>query len=197
MTDTKNLYQKLLAITEEIGKIEKTGKNTQQGYAFIEQAMVASTLRPLLHKYGVMIMPETVSRTVERYQTAKGTDAVHANVVSRYTVINADDPNEKMVCEWDAGEAVDYSDKATNKATTASNKTFLMKLFNISDKDDADADSPTVPSGAPAKTYGGSSNLATPKQKIFLNQLYQDYFLNYSILIYKISYFFHYLQKVF
>lgn len=173
---SKNLYQKLLDITEEIGKIEKTGKNSQLPYDFIEQSKIVSTLRPLLNKHGVMIMPETVSRTVERFTTPKGGEAVHANVVSRYTVVNADDPQERMVCEWDGGEAIDYSDKATNKATTASSKTFLMKLFNISDKDESDNDSPTVPSGQPT---GGvvpttQSSPATAKQKAFIYKLYKE-----------------------
>jgi hypothetical protein len=149
-TEARNLYQRLLDITSEIGKIEKTGTNTAQNYKFIEQAQVLAELRPKLATHGVMIMPETISRTMDRYVTTKPgykpTDppkeqvSFHANVVSRYTVINADNPDERFTCEWDAGEALDTSDKATNKATTASQKYFLMKLFNISDKDDPDAD---------------------------------------------------------
>lgn len=154
MAETKNLYQKLLAITEEIGKIEKTGRNTAQGYAFIEQAKVVAEVRVQLAKHGVMIIPETVSRNIEHWTVTKPgynpadppkeQATFHANVVSRYTLVNADNPGERMVCEWDAGEALDTSDKATNKATTASHKSYLMKLFNISDKDDPDADSHQV-----------------------------------------------------
>lgn len=147
-TTEKNLYQKLLAITEEIGKIDKTGTNTMQGYKFIEQAQVVAEVRVQLAKHGVMIIPETVSRELERHEVTRsngkpGVD-VHARVASRYTLVNADNPDEKMICEWDAGEAIDSGDKATNKATTASHKYFLMKLFNISDKDDPDAESPVA-----------------------------------------------------
>lgn len=136
-----NLYQKLLKITEEVGKIEKTGKNSMQGYAFTEHSQVVAEVRVRLAEYGVMIVPETISRTVDQFVSAKGTTTFHANVVSRYTIINADKPEEKIVCEWDAGEALDTSDKATPKATTSSQKYFLMKLFNISDKDDPDLES--------------------------------------------------------
>lgn len=153
-----NLYQKLLAITEEVGKIEKTGRNTSQGYAFIEQAKVVAELRPQLAKHGVMIMPETIDRTINQFTNKNGNVTFHAVVVSRYTVINADNPEERMVLDWHAGEALDMSDKATNKATTASQKTFLMKLFNISDQDDADKESPEVTGSAPAAT-----KVATPK----------------------------------
>lgn len=140
-----NLYQKILSITGEIGKMDKTGKNTMQGYAFIEQAQVVAEIRVQLVKHGVAIIPETISRTIERFPNAKGTITVHANVVSRYTLVNTDDPSDRMVCDWDAGEALDTSDKATNKAVTASDKSFLLKLFNISDKDDPDAGSPVIP----------------------------------------------------
>lgn len=153
MAETKNLYQKLLSITEEIGKIGKTGRNTTQGYSFIEQAQVVAEVRVQLAKHGVMIIPETVGRTLTQVTSSKGTPMTQASVVSRYTLVNADDPTDRMVCEWDAGEALDTSDKATNKAVTASDKYFKMKLFNISDKDDPDQDSPETPKTAPAKAW--------------------------------------------
>jgi hypothetical protein len=147
-TKTKNLYQKLLSITEEIGKIDKTGKNTMQGYSFIEQAKVVAEVRVQLAKHGVMIIPEIAERSLERYNVTRsngkaGTD-IHVQVKSRYTLVNADNPDERMICEWDAGEAIDSGDKATNKAVTASDKSFKMKLFNISDQDDPDAHSPAA-----------------------------------------------------
>lgn len=139
-----NLYQKLLLITEEVGTIAKTGKNQQQGYGFIEAAQISADVRVQLAKHGVMIIPETVSKTINQFTNAKGTTMFHANVVSRFTLVNADNPEERMVCEWDGGEALDSSDKATNKAITASNKYFLMKLFNISDKEDPDTETHEV-----------------------------------------------------
>lgn len=175
-TDTTklNLYQKLLKITEAVGTIEKTGRNSKQNYSFIEQAQIVAELRPQLAKWGVMIMPETVSRSIERYDVTrsggyKGVD-IHANVVSRFTVINADKPDERFVCDWDGGEAIDSGDKATNKATTASQKYFLMKLFNISDKEDADGESPAAApvaqrQAAPARpATAPTSNKATRVQ---------------------------------
>lgn len=168
-----NLYQKLLKITEEVGMIEKTGRNSMQNYAFIEQAQVVATLRPQLAKWGVFIIPETISRTVERYDVTRGNGKpgvdMHALVVSRYTVINADKPDERFVCEWDAGEAIDSSDKATNKATTASHKYYLMKLFNISDKEDADAESPE-----PATpTAQMSRRISIPQVSLLFNMVRQ------------------------
>lgn len=150
--DTKNLYQRIAAITAAIGAISKTGKNTAQNYDFIEQAMVVATLRPLMAEHGVVIIPETVDKTIERFETVKKdkygertSSTYHVNVMSRYHVINADNPEDRFTAEW-SGEALDMSDKATNKAMTASEKTFLMKLFKISDKEDADAETIEMPS---------------------------------------------------
>jgi hypothetical protein len=150
-----NLYQKMLLITEAVGKIEKTGTNTAQNYKFIEQAAVVAEIRVRLKEFGVVIIPETLDRTMERYvqmkpgykanDPMKEQSTFHANVKSRYTIINADNPEERIICEWDAGEALDTSDKATNKATTASHKSFLMKTFFISDKEDPDLHSPEAP----------------------------------------------------
>jgi hypothetical protein len=49
-----NLWQKLAAITGEVGTIAKYGKNKEQGYAFIEYAAVAGALRTLFAKYRVV-----------------------------------------------------------------------------------------------------------------------------------------------
>lgn len=133
-----NLSQRLLAITSEIGKIEKTGRNSQQGYAFIEQAKIVAELRPQLAKHGVMIMPSVRDRFIDNVTNSKGTSFTRVRLAMEFQVINADDPTDCIVINWDAGEALDTSDKATNKAITAAQKTFLMKLFNISDQDDPD-----------------------------------------------------------
>lgn len=172
MASSLNLYQKLLKITAEVGKQAKTGRNQMQGYAFIEQSQVVAALRPLLEQYGVFIIPETINRNIDRFTNAKGGISVHANLQMRFTVVNADNPEERFVCEWDAAEAIDTSDKATNKAATAGDKYFKMKLFNISDKDDADSDSPDVPHpDTKARPAGRRAPTATAKQIEFMRSV--------------------------
>lgn len=152
---TMNLAQKILAITGKVGHQEKTGRNSAQGYGFIEQATVVAALRPLLEAYGVVIFPAVTARTIERFVNARGNTSVHANVTMGFTVMNADDPKDAWEFEWNAGEAIDTSDKATNKAVTAAHKYFLMKLFNISDKEDADAESPEVSTAVTSRYVNG------------------------------------------
>jgi len=142
-----NLYQKIAKITGEVGLIKKGGTNKEQGYAFIEYAAVAGELRGLFAKYGVVIVPrmqqmskQTRHEVVSKYG-AKGT---HALIDFYFNVVNADKPDDRFTVVW-TGEALDYGDKATNKAATGALKYYLMRQFNISEKgEDADADSPTA-----------------------------------------------------
>lgn len=151
MADTLNLYQKLAKIMGEVDKIEKTGKNSQQGYDFVEQAVVLATLRPKLAEHNIVIVPTVTNHEIERFTNTKGTTVFHTVLSTKYRVVNGDNPTEDIEAEW-RGEALDYSDKAVNKAMTASQKYFLMKLFNVSDKDDPDQDHPLVPKDSPTES---------------------------------------------
>lgn len=161
-----NLYQKLAAITGEIGVIKKGGTNKEQGYAFIEYAAVAGELRALFAKYGVVIVPRMAqsSKQARSEVTSKyGAKGVYALIDFTFTVINADDPEDKFTVQW-TGEAMDYGDKAANKAATGALKYYLMRQFNISEKgDDPDADSPEAQKQASA-TAPQQKAAASPAQ---------------------------------
>ena len=132
--DTMNIYEKINAIASEIGKIEKTGRNQNQGYNFIEQAVVVSTIKPLLEQYGITIIP-----SVREYKLIEKEKGFKLIIDTLYKVVNTDKPDECIEIAW-VGEGDDTLDKGMNKALTASQKYFYMKLFNISDKDDPDAE---------------------------------------------------------
>lgn len=131
-----NLYQKLLAITEEIGKIEKTGRNDFHKYNFIEAAEVTAHVKAQCVKHGVLIIPSASNHVI-----AEKEKGVKATIDLNFIIINAENPEETITATW-LGEGDDTSDKATQKAGTSGVKYFYMKLFNISDKDDPDAESP-------------------------------------------------------
>lgn len=140
-----NLYQKIAAITGEIGAIKKDGHNREQGYAFIEYAAVAGQLRELLAKYRVVIDPQMAKASEhvrETVTTSKGGTGYHVLIDFNMVMINADKPEEQISTPW-TGEATDYGDKATTKAATSAVKYYLMRKLNISEKgDDPDKDSP-------------------------------------------------------
>jgi hypothetical protein len=153
MADTKepearnvlNIYQKLAAITAEIGQVEKGGKNREQGYAFIEYAAVAGKLRTLFGKYGVVMVPRMAKTEAQQRVeliSARGAKGLAVLIDFEFEVINADKPDDKFTVTW-SGEAADYGDKATNKAATSAIKYYQMRQFNISEQgDDPDHESP-------------------------------------------------------
>ena len=111
-----------------------------QNYAFIEQAVIAAKLRPMLAEYGLVILPAMTACQQESRTTAKGTTITHTLARTAFTLVNADNPAEAITLDW-WGECDDSGDKGVNKTGTSAAKYFLMKLFLISDRDDPDAES--------------------------------------------------------
>jgi len=157
-----NLYQKLAKITGEIGAIAKDGQNNEQNFKFIEYAAVAGKLRALFDKYGVVVvprMPKKVDQFREVVTARSGKEGQYVLLDMTFQVVNADDPTDTFDVPW-TGEAIDYGDKATNKAATSALKYYLMRQFNISEKgEDADEASHDV------KTEQQSEPLITDEQR--------------------------------
>lgn len=136
------LASKLATIGGEIGAVGKTGKNTQQSYNYIEYGVVAGKIRELFDKYHIIIIPSVESVQQDEITNKYGGKGYHYILSMTFLMINGDDPEDREVASW-TGEASDYGDKGINKAETAGTKYFLMRLFNVSEKGDEDADKTT------------------------------------------------------
>lgn len=129
------LALKLVTIMGEMEKLQKKGRNSQQGYTFISHEQIVNELKPLLVKHKVMIIPSVLAHELQQYGNTKaGAPVTQSKVTVQYTIIDAENPSDTIVSTW-AGEGTDSSDKATNKSVTASGKYYLMKLFNIAEED--------------------------------------------------------------
>lgn len=138
-TSTKTLASRITEISKELGAIAKTGKNDQQHYDFIEYAVVSGKMRELLQKHGVAIIPAVSGFEKEVITSGNNRTGFHYVLTMHFTAINADDPTDRIESDW-LGEASDYGDKGVNKAETAGTKYFYMRLFNISEKGEQEAD---------------------------------------------------------
>lgn len=141
--DTKlSLGAKLARIGKEIGRVDKTGKNQQQRYDYIEYGVVAGRIRELFDEYRVIIIPSVVEYSQDNITTRNGGSGYHYTLKMRFQIINGDDPQDTISADW-MGESADYGDKGINKAETSGTKYFLMRLFNVSEKGEEEADAKT------------------------------------------------------
>lgn len=137
-----SLAAKLARIGKEIGKVDKTGKNQQQHYDYIEYGVVAGRIRELFDEYRVIIIPNVKEYSVDVITAKNGGKGYHYSLSMEFSIINGDDPADKLIASW-MGESADYGDKGINKAETSGIKYFLMRLFNVSEKGEEDADAKT------------------------------------------------------
>lgn len=149
--ETMSLAAKLAKIGKEIGTIKKDGRNTQQNYNYIEYGVVAGKIRELFDTYGIIIKPEVLDYEKEEVQNKFGNKGYHYVLKMHFTLINADDKEDSQSANW-LGEAIDYGDKGVNKAETSGVKYFIMRLFNVSEKGEKEADegSPEMVATKPA-----------------------------------------------
>lgn len=144
-TETRNLYQKLAAISGELGAITKDSQAPQEmgGFRFMSHAALMGHLREKLAEQQVAILEslELVSDDVVTMKTQQG-ERTNRRIVVKLTAefVNAEKPDDRHSVTW-FGEGIDRSDKALQKAGTSAEKYMLSKTFKVSDKDDPDSDS--------------------------------------------------------
>lgn len=191
MTQTKeskpeSLATKLAAIGREIGAVDKSGKNTQQNYNYIEYGVVAGRIRELFDKYHVIIIPSVESVQQDEITNKYGGKGYHYVLTMTFDIVNGEDPDDREIASW-TGEASDYGDKGINKAETAGTKYFLMRLFNISEKGEEETDK-TTPSAVVAseprrvEKHFTKTEIATAKVSLGMAKDMQDLKERYSKL---------------
>lgn len=161
--EAKSIYQLIPKIMGEIGAIGKNGQNTFDNYKFRSIDDVYNKVQPVLAKNGVFFKP-SVLESHESQQTSKnGTPQIRVKQKIEYTFFAADGSNFSTIVE---GEAIDRSDKATNKAMTAALKYMLIQVFCIAIEGQEDADKDTPDLGADKSNAGEQkrqNNQSTPR----------------------------------
>lgn len=140
----KNIYQRIVEIMREMGAIGKTGRpDGGAGYAYHRIDDIDDRLRQALIAHGVIAFPADIEdRKIEYYvDEAKGGRIIwYAEVVLRITLVNADNPEERVtIVGW--GQGVDFSDKATGKAYSYAAKAAYLTAFHLRGQPDSEQDS--------------------------------------------------------
>ena len=143
-----NLFQKLEAITNEIGFVSKnlkvvTNARSGQGYQAVSEVDVLESVKPLEMKYGVFSYPferEIVeSDVIETEQNGYTKRQFYMRLKTIYRFVNVDN-SEEFIDVTTYGDGIDSGDKATGKAMTYADKYALMKTYKISTGEDPDKD---------------------------------------------------------
>lgn len=140
----KKVYQAINRVQTALAKsgIAKDRTN-QQGatYKFRGIDDVYNAISPLLGEHGLCILPRMIRRECQERQTAKGNAIFYVTVEAEFDFVSAEDGSIHTVKTF--GEAMDMSDKATNKAMSAAYKYACLQAFAIPTEGDNDADSST------------------------------------------------------
>ena len=130
-----SVVERVAAVMEDAWRIEKSGKNEQQGYAFAQESDIAEMLRAAMGRAKLILHATIVGedRYVAKFRNSEGTGVV---VHVEYTLLG---PNDSLPPSRWSGEATDNSDKAVPKALTAAKKSYLVHTFLLSTGVDPDA----------------------------------------------------------
>lgn len=135
------LYKKIVAITEELGKVDADGKNTHSGYTYISYENVNARLRTLLPKHQLAIVPSIVDYSERDWEGEKHI-TTRTVVRASFMLVDLDTGySEERLC---SGAGADTSGKSHGIAITETQKRFELKLFHISTREDYDPDSKSV-----------------------------------------------------
>lgn len=146
--ETKNIFQRMSAITAELRTVAKNltvptgGKNS---YKAVSERDILDAVKPIEEKHGVYSYP--VARTVlesnllENESTYNGqtkkTTTFMTRIETVYRFVNVDNPDE-YIDTITFAEGIDSQDKGSGKAMTYADKYALMKAYKISTGDDPD-----------------------------------------------------------
>jgi hypothetical protein len=130
-----NLYKKLLLISDEMGRIPKTGYNNYHKYAYVTESDAMDKFRSLCVKHDVMVLTSLVGQQRVNSQLTC--------IEMSYTIVDTT-TGENIYCVF-PGQGSDPQDKGAPKAMASSYKYFILKQFLVPTGDDPERDE------APAK----------------------------------------------
>lgn len=168
-----NLFERLLAITKELGKVEKslnvsTGKGS---YKALSEGDVLAAIKPLETEFGVFSYPVNREVVDSQILAADGQKKTFfLRIKTTYRFVNVNNPAEFIdICSF--GDGIDTGDKGCGKAITYSDKYALMKLYKIETGEDPDQFASPQNSNIAAELTTGY-DLVSEKQLNILKQYY-------------------------
>ena len=140
MSEKKNIYQKLVIVRSAVSILKKDSRNDFHRFTYASSSAVLSAVRDAMNEQGLLLVPHVHKYwTTEHGKTAKGAVQYMTHFDMSYQWINAENPEDTIVCSWYA-QGIDTMELGPGKAYTYAEKYFLLKFFNIpTDDHDPDA----------------------------------------------------------
>lgn len=138
----KNIHESIELMTELLSKqgIEKKKGNTQEiKYAFRGIDDIRNTIAPLQKQCALNIIPRLVDR-IENDTRRTKSDGFSLWVIAKMEFDFVNTVDGSLITVPVQGEAVDYSDKATQKAISQAYKIACINVFNIPTEGEEDTD---------------------------------------------------------
>ena len=137
------IFKQIIKTMEDVGAIGKNDKNEYDKYMFRGIDAVMNALHPAMVKNGIFVIPEVLEAQREERAGKNGTVMMYSLLKVKYTFMADDGSSVTAVV---MGEAMDRSDKSTNKAMSAAFNYACFQTFCIptDEMKDADAESPEI-----------------------------------------------------
>ena len=121
--------------------VSKNQTNTFDKYKFRGIDDIYNALAPAMAKHGLCIFPRVLTRDCQERASKDGKAMFYVTVEMEFDFVAMSDGSKHTVKTF--GEAMDRSDKATNKAMSAAYKYACFQTFCIPTEGDNDADANT------------------------------------------------------
>jgi hypothetical protein len=123
------IHKQIAKVMADMGPIAKDRKNVQQGYKFRGIDELMNAFAPAATKHGIYPTVTKIEDITDQGITSKSGGAGY-RVVRRYTFrFTAEDGSYSETMA--DGEAIDYGDKASNKAYSVAYREAIFKMFVI------------------------------------------------------------------
>lgn len=136
------LARKILAIQTEIKSVSKNGRNDFQNYDYATERDFVTTIKPLLEKHGVIVIPEMAAPPVVQ-AAGKDGKSMLTTILMKFKLVNTDDPTD-FFTTLVGGQGMDSGDKGIYKAITGAKKYFIATTFMVPTGDDPEAEGKAV-----------------------------------------------------
>ena len=122
------IYEAIANVMKDVGAVSKDDSNDFDHYKYRGIDAVMNALNPAMVKHHVFVTPTVIDSSREERAGKNGTNMVYSILTVKYTFYTDDGSSVECVV---IGEAMDRSDKSTNKAMSAAFKYACFQTFCI------------------------------------------------------------------